>query len=199
MRPVPFCKFEYLGPYRQRYFAGGGIQGKFKELKRVLVSFPKEGGTLIDFGCGDGAICVRLAEYRKMEVYGIDTNRQGLIYAQEWAIKRGVEDKVKFEERSIYCLDEIGKFDYGLCTEVIEVVDDPVKALNIMLSKVKNWVLITFIEVIKKNEFTWNIWRNQEDVEAFLTSCNIKFKFHFAVPSKGTSRVLYYKIFPEEK
>ena len=203
----PFCKYEFLGPYRQKYFSGGGVQGLYKELQQILDQFPTV-GALIDFGCGDGAIGVRLAK-RGLMVYGIDIDEIGLKYAKEYAVSMKVENQITFEKKSVYDDFSANAFDYGLCTLLMEIIPSPSLGLQLMLSRVKKWILVTFVESRIKDPMANQIWKNKEEVELFLKECNVKFELVFSIPPEdnnssrqeilkkgpGVERVLYYKIF----
>ncbi len=184
MEEKPFTKFEKEGNFRN----SEGVH----ELDEIVELFPQE-GTFIDFGCGDGAICIPLFK-KGLEVYGIDTSEQGLIYANEYAKREGLKDKIVFELRSIYDLDGIGMFDYGLCSQVMEVLPNPKLALQLMISKIRKWLLVSFICGADMNEFTYQVWKTQDSIETFLRDCGIE-KFDLVL---NFHNVLYYKILREE-
>lgn len=56
-----------------------------------------EAGTVLDFGCGDGWLSMRLAS-QGHQVYGIDISRVLVDRATKWAAERGLSERVRFEE-----------------------------------------------------------------------------------------------------
>jgi len=56
-----------------------------------------ETGTVLDLGCGDGWLSIRLAR-KGHEVYGIDISRVLVDMATKWAKEEGLSEKAHFEE-----------------------------------------------------------------------------------------------------
>jgi 2-polyprenyl-3-methyl-5-hydroxy-6-metoxy-1,4-benzoquinol methylase len=56
-----------------------------------------ESGTVLDFGCGDGWLSMRLAK-KGHEMYGIDISRVLVDKATKWAHEQGLAEKAHFEE-----------------------------------------------------------------------------------------------------
>jgi 2-polyprenyl-3-methyl-5-hydroxy-6-metoxy-1,4-benzoquinol methylase len=56
-----------------------------------------EAGTVLDFGCGDGWLSMRLAN-QGHQVYGIDISRVLVDKATKWAEERGLSERVRFQE-----------------------------------------------------------------------------------------------------
>ena len=88
--------------------------------------------TVVDFGCGDGSVAIRLAEKFDYRVTGIDTNEANIERARKRADERGVGDKVRFIVGDARTMDaaEIGAHDCALILEVIEHVLDPALLVN---------------------------------------------------------------------
>lgn len=82
--------------------------------------------TVLDLGCGDGAVACRLAEFGYL-VTGIDTSERNIERAKERAEQMGITDRVRFicgDARSADQQD-IGAHDVALILEVVEHVLDP--------------------------------------------------------------------------
>src|SRR6186713_1838265 len=61
---------------------------------------------VLDAGCGTGEITVRLAErLRRARVLGVDILAEHLERGRERARARGLAERVRFEERSVYALE----------------------------------------------------------------------------------------------
>jgi len=56
-----------------------------------------EPGNVLDFGCGDGWLSMRLAK-KGHQVYGIDISRVLVEKATKWAREQGLAEKARFEE-----------------------------------------------------------------------------------------------------
>ena len=69
----------------------------------------KPGDRMLDIGCGWGGLLCYAVENYGVEGYGITLSEAQIAFAKEWAEKRGLSDKVKFEIRDYADLD--GQFD----------------------------------------------------------------------------------------
>ena len=56
-----------------------------------------ETGTILDFGCGDGWLSIRLAK-KGHQAYGIDISRVLVEKATKWAYEQGLAERAHFEE-----------------------------------------------------------------------------------------------------
>jgi 2-polyprenyl-3-methyl-5-hydroxy-6-metoxy-1,4-benzoquinol methylase len=83
--------------------------------RRVLTRFE----TALDVGCSAGVYAVVLRELGFRSVLGIDADEAAIRVARERFC-----DKARFEVQRAEDLDPNGRFDFVLCTEVLEHTDD---------------------------------------------------------------------------
>jgi SAM-dependent methyltransferase len=86
---------------------------------------------VLDAGCGTGEISVRLGErYAQLRVLGVDILGEHLERARAAAAARGLGERVRFEERSVYALDlPSATFDLAVCRHVLHAIPDPRRVL----------------------------------------------------------------------
>lgn len=87
---------------------------------------------VIDFGCGDGADAVEVAERGAKKVIGIDIRERALTKARQTALAHGVA------ERCIFTTQTDEKADVILSLDAFEHFDDPAAILRIMRKLVKD-------------------------------------------------------------
>lgn len=89
--------------------------------------------TILDVGCGDGALTNRLAE--EWEVAGVDTSAAALEHVETKAVQASAT-ALPFSDRS---------FDLVLSTEMLEhlVLDDYRKAISEMIRVTRRYLLVT--------------------------------------------------------
>ena len=96
--------------------------------------------SLLDAGCGEGFVLNAVAEaYPDMKLTGIDTSEQAIEYAKEH-----FGEKARFRPGSVYKLPFSDKsFDTVLCSEVLEHVDDPNRAVGELKRAARKYVVIS--------------------------------------------------------
>ncbi len=108
---------------------------------RHLVNFTakKQVDSILDVGCGEGFTLHRL------KMRGIGSKLEGIEYSKA-AIELGKKTypDIKITEGSIYELPyEDNTFDLVLCTEVLEHLEDPEKALKELVRVSKKYLVIS--------------------------------------------------------
>ncbi|MCL5019069.1 MAG: class I SAM-dependent methyltransferase [Patescibacteria group bacterium] len=99
----------------------------------------KQVDSILDVGCGEGFTLNRLKEN------GIGKKLEGIEYKKE-AIELGKKTypDIKITEGSIYNLPyKDNSFDLVLCTEVLEHLDDPSKALEELIRVSKKYLVLS--------------------------------------------------------
>jgi len=117
-----------------------------------LVDFP-EAGTVLDVGCGTGWLTKQYAKLTQCQVIGIDFSEQSIAIASDEAIKEGLSN-IKFEVMDAEGLEfDSDSFDRIVCSEVLEHLLQPEKALNEMHRVLKPTGQIV---VTTPNPWNWN-------------------------------------------
>jgi ubiquinone/menaquinone biosynthesis C-methylase UbiE len=105
-------------------------------VRRILPSDP--GPAILDVGCGDGAISAALAEATGARVVGTDLAEKRVRFAREHA------PAGRFAQGSVYDLPFAdGAFDTVVCTDLLEHLDDPQRAVRELVRVSSRWVLVT--------------------------------------------------------
>jgi len=105
-------------------------------LRRILPQDP--GAAILDVGCGDGAISADLAERTGARVVGTDLAEKRVRFAREHA------PSGRFAQGSVYDLPFAdGSFDTVVCTDLLEHLDDPQRAVRELVRVSSKWVLVT--------------------------------------------------------
>jgi len=109
----------------------------FKNLLDLISE--KKVDSILDVGCGEGFTLNRLKEH------GIGKRLEGIEYLKD-AIELGKKTypDIKITEGSIYDLPyKDNSFDLVLCTEVLEHLDDPRKALQQLIRVSKKYLVVS--------------------------------------------------------
>jgi ubiquinone/menaquinone biosynthesis C-methylase UbiE len=97
--------------------------------------FPRYGlrpdAKILDAGCGTGEISVRLAQlFPAAQVLGVDILAAHLERGRARAQAMGLQERVRFEERSVYGLDlPAGSFDLVVCRHVLHAIPNADRVL----------------------------------------------------------------------
>lgn len=96
--------------------------------------------SVLDAGCGEGFVVDFLARRNpELKLVGVDLSDAAVAYANTH-----FGDKARFRTGSIYKLPFSDRsFDTVLCSEVLEHLDDPSKAVEELKRVARNYVLIT--------------------------------------------------------
>ena len=81
-----------------------------------------KGKTFLDVGCNSGQYCFLAKERGAREVVGIDISTKRIEQARILAENEGYD--VKFEERSIFDTNSLGRFDIVFCVAVLTEIQD---------------------------------------------------------------------------
>lgn len=89
--------------------------------RNMIIDRIPENSSVIDIGCGTGALCLDLRREKKCPVVGIDLSRKMLDFAQS----RNTYDDVLFQHLDASDLSEFseGSFEYAIIMNVIHEMD----------------------------------------------------------------------------
>ena len=106
-----------------------------------LISFakPLKAETILDAGCGEGFTMDKLLKS------GVGKKIEGIEYSKDAiSFGRKLFPKLTFREGSVYELPyKNNSFDLVICTEVLEHLEEPAKALTEMLRVSKKYLIIS--------------------------------------------------------
>ena len=120
------------GQYEQRF--GEVWLGRLPEVVERL----KQGGRVLDFGCGVGRVGVAIAKaYPKCEVVGVDLDQESIRRAREIAAKAGVGERLRFLARAIKDLPRGEGFDLITACDCIHDFSAPERTLGEMRALLK--------------------------------------------------------------
>jgi SAM-dependent methyltransferase len=115
------------------------VRGFFRSLDRLVARSGKE--RILEIGCGEGHLAVHLAQQGK-QVSASDISRSTVDKARALSAARNVE--VEFFIANIYDLDaEAHRCDLVVCCEVLEHLEDPERALRILLEMANPYLLVS--------------------------------------------------------
>lgn len=138
--------FGRVGEAYQRY--SDGIRGRIRHelVFEVVADLAPPGGDVLDMGCGDGEIAVRLAE-AGFRVRGIDASPDMLRRANERvaALPRTVQDRLTFGHGDIASFDAGQAFDAVCCHGVLMYLDDSAAAINKLVRHVRVGGLLSIL------------------------------------------------------
>lgn len=93
--------------------------------------------TLLDAGCGEGFTTVLLSN--KYEIKAIDTEKFYINYARMF----NKRNNISYEVCDIFDINYKKQFDLVLCNEVLEHIEDYDKAIKLLKSASKKYLLIS--------------------------------------------------------
>ncbi|MEX2401388.1 MAG: class I SAM-dependent methyltransferase [Rhodothermales bacterium] len=114
------------------------LEGFYSELIDAIGR--TECDSLLDAGCGEGFVLDAVAkEYPDMRLSGIDVSEKAIEYA-----KSHFGDRARFRPGSVYKLPFSDKsFDTVLCSEVLEHLEDPNRAIEELKRVARKYVIIS--------------------------------------------------------
>jgi len=96
---------------------------------------PLEECNVLDVGCGIGGLSIP-ASTRVNSIKGIDPNESYISICRERVKEKGVEN-AEFKVMSLFDLDEKGRYDIVLCSDVLEHVEDQDGVLRMIVFSLK--------------------------------------------------------------
>jgi len=136
MSELEFEKYQVRGAYHWRDYHGGltGMnaytRGRYDMVVRSLAAL-KLGvdATILDMGCGDGALAGVIHEKVRRPIVGVDTSELGIEFAQREFKKRGYTGDFRCVEGYDTGFAD-GSFAAAVCSDVIEHVREPKTMLH---------------------------------------------------------------------
>jgi methionine biosynthesis protein MetW len=97
------------------------------------------GSSVLDLGCGDGAVLFQLMKFIKIDAIGADISEKALKYLQSKGIKT-----IKCDLNNADEIDSLPEVEYILLLEVLEHMQNPEKFLLRIQKKARKGLFISF-------------------------------------------------------
>jgi 2-polyprenyl-6-hydroxyphenyl methylase/3-demethylubiquinone-9 3-methyltransferase len=116
-------------------------------LEYILSECNLNGKDVLDIGCGGGLLSEELSK-NGANVTGIDSSKKSISIATQHAKEKKLA--IEYENKSIFDLEETKCFDYVICFEMIEHINNPDMLINKINKITKNQSMI-FLSTINRN------------------------------------------------
>jgi methionine biosynthesis protein MetW len=97
-----------------------------------------EGASVLDVGCGDGAILQYLIEHRAIDAHGVDISERAVAHCQAQGLDVWLADVTQPE-----ALDALAEYDYIILSEIIEHIPKPEDLLDGLRGHVRQASIIS--------------------------------------------------------
>ena len=130
MRGNGFDKYSKNGAYHWQNYWGNikklnsFVRGRYKVVLDILKEQGIENRTVLDLGCGDGALTGLLA-MEGARVTGIDVEPKAIELAREMFLSHGLKGNFILQETAHFHGIGNSSFDFIVCADVIEHVQHP--------------------------------------------------------------------------
>ena len=120
----------YFDKYNSKGFFVRKIMNGFFESYAALLAQTLDIKTVLEAGCGEGEVTRFIYKMIKPErMVAFDISEKVISEAEERALNDGLTGKIDFHIGSIYEIDDLNN-DLVVCSEVLEHMDNPEKALE---------------------------------------------------------------------
>jgi 2-polyprenyl-6-hydroxyphenyl methylase/3-demethylubiquinone-9 3-methyltransferase len=116
-------------------------------LEYILSKCNLNGKNILDIGCGGGLLAEELCK-NGANVTGIDSSKKSISIAAQHAKEKNLT--IEYKNESIFDLEETKCFDYVICFEMIEHINNPDMLINKINKITKNQYMI-FLSTINRN------------------------------------------------
>lgn len=152
-----FVDGNYYNKYEAKNFIAKYLTNNFmKTVSRLIESVKEECYSLTEIGCGEGYIISSLASLNFKSIKAFDLSKRVV----DIAMQRCKEQRVDFYVKSVYDLNLEDSAELMVCCEVLEHLENPEKALELIESVTKKYCIFSV-----PNEPLW----------CFLNICRLKY------------------------
>jgi SAM-dependent methyltransferase len=130
-------------------------QGKFPTNDRIryLEGIDFKGKQVLDVGCNSGQYCLYAKKRGALKIVGVDVDEIRLEQAKILSDQEGAG--IIFEKRSIYELNELGKFDIVLCIAVLTEITDLSMGIQNLKSAIGDYAFLE-MDIARQHFYTIN-------------------------------------------
>lgn len=137
---LSLAKVDYDDYWRDKRGGKLGILNSFQRARAEwIVANINEDSTVIDLGCGDGAVLLYMLNKKKFKAIGVDTSNFALNH-----LKKHNVETLNIELDKPEALSMIPDSDHILILEVLEHLQNPEEFLNLVVNKAKKSVFFSF-------------------------------------------------------
>lgn len=124
--------------------------------------------TVLDLGCGKGAVSINIAKQINCECYGIDAIPEFISFSESKAEEHGVSNLCKFEVGDIReKIKELGKYDVIILGAIGQVFGDYFETLTILNNNLKDGGIIIIDDgyIDDDSNFKHNNFHNKSELK----------------------------------
>lgn len=176
---VSFDKYDKNGAYHLDWFRTNKF-GYRTHLNRILREFNGcKAAIILDIGCGEGLLAkLLLKKGVTQKVLGIDINEKAIELGKDLYENSCKTKKMELKCQAFSSLDRRRRFDYIVCSEVIEHVDNPELFLRKIDFKMKKWAIITTpnADYVSSSKYDKQVFNSSQLIDMFERN-GIKYEF----------------------
>lgn len=139
--PGDICGYQPILLERMEYDLYWGDIGEFEWLPPrvpIIAERIAVGASVLDLGCGEGALLAYLAQFRQARVTGMDVSERALDLSRQ----KGLKDLYQ-ADFSAPGFELRGCYDYIIITEVLEHIPNPEELMNKLVGHFSKAVLVS--------------------------------------------------------
>jgi methionine biosynthesis protein MetW len=131
---------DYDAYWRQKRGKNLGICNPYQQARAEwIVQNVEAGASVLDLGCGDGAVLLHMLRFKRLEVTGADVSSHAL----DFLARQGVTTiKAQFEDPHV--LQSMPEVDHILMLEVLEHIQNSENLLKAAIRKARRSVFVSF-------------------------------------------------------
>ncbi|MEL6492939.1 MAG: methyltransferase domain-containing protein [Cyanobacteria bacterium J06621_3] len=131
---------DYDDYWRSKRGGNLGYANKFQKYRAsYIASRIEEKSTVLDIGCGDGAVLLDMQRQKQLEPIAADISDIVLDFLSSKGIKT-----IRFDTNDFSSISNLPKVDYILMLEVLEHMQNPEKFLKLISEKATKGVFFSF-------------------------------------------------------
>jgi 2-polyprenyl-3-methyl-5-hydroxy-6-metoxy-1,4-benzoquinol methylase len=176
---MEFDKYDKNGAYHIEWFRTNK-HGYRTHLNRILREFTGcKAKCILDIGCGEGLLSkLLLKKGVTKKVVGIDTSKRAISLGQGLYDNSCRTKKIELKCQSYVSINKRRKFDYIICSEVIEHVDSPEDLVRKIKNMVVKWAIVTTpnADFISPGKYDKQLF-NKDTLELLLQKIGATYEF----------------------
>lgn len=171
----------------------GSSEDKILEIIKKLIKNKPGRNRFLDAGCGEGRL-ITVFEKQFEEVVAIDPDQERLAVAKSIARDQGLSEKIIFKRMTIENFEDDHKFDFILCSHILQHVHT--ESVSIIIKKFKDLIkedgllcITTCHSANDKEYFVKDLMQDSKLLEEPIT----RDEFNSLLNSKGTLPIHFFR------